>query len=120
MPFSDCFASRMTRGSFAAISAATASAAASSSAAGTTRSTVPNSCSCRAVTVWQVYTIARSSGCGTSRERWVAAPSAPRSTSGRPNVASSAATMTSALPARPIPPPRQKPCTAAITGTGHS
>jgi len=29
------------------------------------------------VTVWQVYTIARSSGCGTSLARWVAAPSAP-------------------------------------------
>jgi len=50
----------------------------------------------------------------------VAAPSAPRSTSGRPNVASSLATMMSAFPASPTPPPRQKPCTAAMTGTGHS
>ena len=75
---------------------------------------------CCAVTVWQVYTIARSSGCGTSRARWVAAPSAPRSTSGSPNVASSAATIMSALPASPMPPPRQNPYTAAITGTGQS
>ena len=58
--------------------------------------------------------------CGTSRDRWVAAPSAPRSTSGRPNVASSEATMTSALPTRPMPPPTQKPLTAATTGTAHS
>ena len=47
---------------------------------------------------------------GTSRARCVAAPSAPRSTSGRPKVASSLATITmSALPTRPMPPPRQKP-----------
>ena len=26
----------------------------------------------------------------------------------------------SALPANPMPPPRQKPCTAAITGTSQS
>ncbi len=67
-----------------------------------------------------VYTMARILCWGTRRARWVAAPSAPRSTSGRPKVASEAATMTSALPTSPIPPPRQKPLTAAITGTAHS
>ncbi len=67
-----------------------------------------------------VYTIARILCWGTSRLRWVAAPRAPRSTSGSPKVASSAATTTSALPTRPMPPPRQKPLTAAITGTGQS
>ena len=64
--------------------------------------------------------MARISGCGTSRARCVAAPSAPRSTSGSPKVASSAAITMSALPASPTPPPRQKPCTAAITGTAQS
>ena len=39
---------------------------------------------------------------------------------GSPNVAPSAAITISALPASPTPPPRQKPCTAAITGTWHS
>ena len=57
---------------------------------------------------------------GTSRDRCVAAPSAPRSTSGSPNVAASSATTMSALPASPIPPPRQCPFTAAMTGTSHS
>ncbi|SHS91077.1 Uncharacterised protein [Mycobacteroides abscessus subsp. abscessus] len=47
----------------------------------------------------------------------MAVPSAPRSTSGTLNTASSAATITSALPTKPIPPPRQKPLTAATTGT---
>src|SRR5450759_4374637 len=64
--------------------------------------------------------MARISCCGTSRDRCVAAPSAPRSTSGRPKVASCAAITMSALPARPTPPPRQNPCTAAITGTAQS
>src|SRR5699024_1015180 len=50
----------------------------------------------------------------------VAAPSAPRSTSATPNVASSEASTTSALPTRPTPPPRQNPCTSAITGTAQS
>ena len=50
----------------------------------------------------------------------MAAPSAPRSTSGRPKKASSLAMTMSALPARPMPPPTQKPFTAAITGTGQS
>ena len=50
----------------------------------------------------------------------MAAPSAPRSTSGSPNVASSAATITSALPTSPMPPPKQYPFTAATTGTAHS
>jgi hypothetical protein len=45
---------------------------------------------------------------------------APRSTSGRPNLASSEATMTSALPTSPMPPPTQNPLTAATTGTAHS
>src|ERR1700757_2348714 len=58
--------------------------------------------------------------CGTSRDRWVAAPRAPRSTSGSPKVASSEATMTSELPTRPMPPPTQNPFTAAVTGTSHS
>src|SRR4051794_28252126 len=57
---------------------------------------------------------------GTSRARWVAAPSAPRSTSGSPKKASSLAITMSALPARPMPPPTQKPLTAAISGTGQS
>ena len=43
-----------------------------------------------------------------------------RSTSGRPKYASSLATMLSALPTKPIPPPTQKPATSAITGTAHS
>src|SRR5438477_555501 len=46
--------------------------------------------------------------CGTSRARCVAAPSAPRSTSGKPKLASSAATRMSALPTRPMPAPRDK------------
>ena len=53
-------------------------------------------------------------------DRWVAAPSAPRSTSGSPKKASSVATITSALPTSPIPPPTQNPATAAMTGTSHS
>ena len=56
----------------------------------------------------------------TMRIRWVAAPSAPRSISGRPKVASSEASTMSDEPAMPMPPPRQKPCTAEITGTGQS
>jgi NAD(P)-dependent dehydrogenase (short-subunit alcohol dehydrogenase family) len=51
--------------------------------------------------------MARIRCCGTSRARCVAAPSAPRSTSGRPKAASWLAITMS------TPPPRQKPCTAA-------
>ena len=69
MPFRDRLASRMTAGSLAAISPATASAAARSSGRGTTSSTVPKPCSCWAVTVRQVYTMVRISCCGTSRDR---------------------------------------------------
>ena len=39
---------------------------------------------------------------------------------GQTEVASSLATMMSALPTSPMPPPRQNPLTAAITGTAHS
>src|SRR5580698_5926134 len=120
MPLNASLAIRMTAGSLAAISPATSSAASRSCSRGTTRSTDPNCFSSAAVAVAAVYIIARALGCGTSRDRWVAAPSAPRSTSGSPNVASSLATIMSALPARPMPPPRQNPCTAAITGTAHS
>ena len=35
-------------------------------------------------------------------------------------IASRDATITSALPTSPMPPPRQNPCTAATTGTAHS
>ena len=68
---------------------------------GTTRSTVPNASSSCAVIIEPVKNIARSLCCGTKRARWVATPSAPRSTSGRPKVASSEATTMSALPGEP-------------------
>src|SRR5207248_2255401 len=80
----------------AAIAPATSSAAARSSSRGTTFKTEPNACSSAAVAVADVYTIARILCCGTRRLRWVAAPRAPRSTSGKPKVASSDATITSA------------------------
>src|SRR3984957_9997832 len=120
MPLNASLAMRITAGSLAAISAASLSAAARSWSRGTTEWTEPNACSSAAVAGAGGYIMARARCCGTSRDRCVAAPSAPRSTSGRPNVASSLATMMSAFPARPIPPPRQNPCTAAITGTAHS
>ncbi len=72
------------------------------------------------MTVVPVRNMARILWYGTSRARWVATPSAPRSTSGSPNVASAAATTMSAFPAMPTPPPRQCPCTAAMTGTSQS
>src|SRR6185437_8339340 len=103
-----------------AISAATARAASRNRSVGTTSSTVPYATNCAAGTLRQVYTIVRINCCGTSRAKCVAAPSAPRSTSGSPNVASSLATTKSALPTSPTPPPRQNPCTAATTGTAHS
>jgi hypothetical protein len=113
-------AARITLGSFAAMSRATASAASSSSVRGTTWNTEPCACSSAAVIVRAVKYRARIRCWGTSRARWVAAPSAPRSTSGTPNVASVDAITTSALPTRPMPPPRQNPCTAATTGTAQS
>ena len=120
MRFSASLAARITRVSLAAMSRATRSAASSSSARGTTSCTDPKWCSVAASTVAAVKNSRRIMCWGTSRDRWVAAPSAPRSTSGSPNVASSEATMTSALPTRPMPPPTQKPLTAATTGTSHS
>src|SRR5580693_5632644 len=120
MPLNASLASRITAGSFAAISAAKSKAAARSWSRGTTAWTEPNACSSAAVAVAAVYIMARALCCGTSRDRWVAAPRAPRSTSGSPKVASSLATMMSAFPARPMPPPRQNPCTAAITGANPS
>ena len=120
MRFSASLAARITRVSLAAMSRATRSAASSSSSRGTTSCTEPKWCSVAASTVAAVKNSRRIMCWGTSRDRCVAAPSAPRSTSGRPNVASSEATMTSALPTRPMPPPTQKPLTAATTGTSHS
>ncbi len=57
---------------------------------------------------------------GNMRSRCDAAPSAPRSISGSPKVASSEAKITSHEPTIPMPPPSTKPCAAAITGTGQS
>lgn len=120
MKFSASLAARMTRVSLAAMSRATRSAAASSSSRGTTSCTDPKWCRVAASTVAAVKNSRRIRCCGTSRDRWVAAPSAPRSTSGSPKVASSEATMTSELPTRPMPLPTQNPLTAATTGTAHS
>ena len=120
MKFNASLAALITRVSFAAISRATRRAASSRSARGTTSCTEPNWCSVAASTVAAVKNSRRIMCCGTSRDRWVAAPSAPRSTSGRPNVASWEATITSAFPTSPIPPPTQNPLTAATTGTSHS
>ena len=102
------------------IFAATSMAASRSSSRGTTAVTEPQPASTSAVTGSAVYTISRIRCWGTRRARCVAAPSAPWFTSGRPNVVPSAATITSELPTNPIPPPRQKSCTAQITGTSHS
>src|ERR671930_2356311 len=120
MPFRLSLASRMTSGGFPAISSATFLAAAGSSSRSTTSRTDPYECSSSAVAVCPVYMRARIRCWGTSRDRCVAAPRAPRSTSGRPKVASEDARRMSAFPAIPIPPPKQNPCTAAITGTLHS
>ena len=120
MPLSDSLAARITAGDLAAMLAATSRASARNWSRGTTASTDPKWCSSAAVAVAEVYTMARILCCGTRRDRWVAAPRAPRSTSGSPKEASSEAMMTSALPTRPIPPPRQKPWTAAMTGTSQS
>src|SRR5690606_27727817 len=120
IPLRLSLAARITVGDFAAIWPATAIATSRSCAAGTTSSTDPNRWSPCAVAAAAVYPLARALGWGARRARWVAAPSAPRSTSGSPKVASSAATITSALPTSPMPPPRQYPCTAATTGTAQS
>ena len=67
-----------------------------------------------------VKNIARSLCCGTKRRQVRRGTQGAAVDFGRPKVASSEATTMSALPASPMPPPRQKPCTAAMTGTSQS
>jgi hypothetical protein len=102
----------------AAILRAISSAAWRNSARGTTFSTAPSRCASAAPIGSPVKYIIRTFCSGNRRCRWAPPPMAPRSTSGTPNVASSAATTMSAAPARPMPPPSTKPCTATITGSG--
>ena len=114
-----CFDAARARGAFLAIASASSRATSSARPGAATRLTKWSSAASAAGSIRPVSTSSMAKEYGTrccSRNNPPPFAVSPRLTSGRPNVALSAATIRSQASAISNPPPRANPSTAAMTG----